>query len=128
MRTSPLLLLAALALAGCAQTPWTGSVAPTEVPLSAPEGASERQFESWLAAERARVAQTRAAAQQRYHDDELACWHRFAVNDCLHDARTRRRAVLDAMRRQDLQLSALERQRRTARRERDIEHRSAPAR
>ncbi|MEZ5606342.1 MAG: hypothetical protein R3E52_04300 [Burkholderiaceae bacterium] len=117
----PILALALLA-GGCAQSPLRPVTADTAATaVQAPAG---QPFEPWLQAERARVAQQRAAAQQRYHDEELACWRRFAVNDCLSDAKRQRRNTLDGLRQQDLQLNALEREQRTAGRLRVIEQKA----
>ena len=123
-RSLPVLALILLA-AGCAQGPLPAAPARhASAALQAPTGAP---FEPWLQRERDRVAQQREAAQQRYHDDELACWRRFAVNDCLSEAKQQRRGTLDALRQQELQLNALEREQRSAARLRAIEQKAAPS-
>lgn len=120
IRLAPGALLAALLLAaGCAQpvaAPERGAAAP-----SPPAGLTDAAFDTWLQGERTRLAKEREAARQRHDADELACWRRFAVNDCLRDARQRRRDVLSAARRDELVLNALERERQTAARLRAIE-------
>lgn len=111
-------LLAALLATACAQP----VVAPevTEAPTP-PAGLADADFDAWLRDQRARLAQQREAARQRHADDELACWHRFAVNDCLRAARQRQRDVLALARRDELALNALERERQTTARLRAIE-------
>ena len=113
-----LIVAAALALAGCAAPRPSVDAVP---PLAAPQGLADAPFAQWLAAQRQRIEQGRAAARQRYHDDELACWQRFAVNDCLRDARLQRRAVFDMLRRDEQVVNAAERERRTGERLRAIE-------
>jgi hypothetical protein len=80
---------------------------------AANDAASDQAFEQASRAERQRIAGERAAAHARYDQDRRACWQRFAVNACLDQARERRRAVLDALRQDELALNAQERQRRT---------------
>lgn len=117
-----LLILAFCALAAaCARTPLNADVPATVEPLQVP---ADVPFGPWLQGQREEVAQQRAAAMQRYHDEELACWHRFAVNDCLSGARKQRRATLDALRQKDLALNATERKQRTAERTRELEQKS----
>lgn len=118
MRSLPVLLSALALVTACARVPVSDAVTvpPAPVPPTA-----DAQFEPWLQAERARLASARASVQQRFQDDESACWRRFAVNDCVREARVRRRAAADALRAQDLTLNELERQRRTEARRRQIE-------
>ncbi|MDR2992209.1 MAG: hypothetical protein LBU72_09905 [Burkholderiaceae bacterium] len=91
----------------------------------APNGDDDQAFEQWDTAERKRIADGRAAAQARYEQDRRDCWQRFAVNACLDRARDRRRAVLDALRHDELTLNAQERQRRTAARLDEIARKQA---
>ncbi len=72
------------------------------------------------------MATERRAAQQKFEAAELACWRRFAVNDCVRKARVERRAAVDRLRQQELLLNDLERQRRTAERLRRLEQKQAP--
>ena len=118
MRSLPVLLSALALVTACARVPVSDAVTvpPALVPPTA-----DAQFEPWLQAERARLASARAGVQQRFQDDESACWRRFAVNDCVREARARRRAAADALRAQDLALNELERQRRTEARRRQLE-------
>jgi len=73
-----------------------------------PEG---QPLAPWLDAQRARIAAERDVATQRYEATEKACWQRFAVNDCLQQARVQRRTALDRLRQQELAINDLERQR-----------------
>lgn len=76
------------------------------------------------AAERARIAAERGKAEARYQDEERACWARFAVNDCLAEARARRRSALADLRRQEISLNDAERKQRAAQRLRSVEQRA----
>lgn len=80
--------------------------------------------QAWVQSERTRIANARAAAEQRYGEQERACWQRFAVNDCLHAAQRERRAALDVLRHEELALNAHERQQRVAERLRAIEEKA----
>lgn len=96
------------------------AVAAEPVP---PDGADDATFSAWITSQRDEVEQRRVAARDVYDAQERVCWHRFAVNDCLHAARVVRRQQLDALRARDLQLNDLERQRRADRRLRAIAER-----
>lgn len=61
-------------------------------------------------AQRARLAQERAAHEAVFVQAKTQCYQRFAVSDCLTDARRARRAALDELRRQELLLNDQERQ------------------
>lgn len=67
-----------------------------------------------MTTERTRVTQSRAAAHQTFSEAETACWRRFAVNDCVSNARADRRKVLASLRDEELGLNLQERQRNTA--------------
>ena len=60
--------------------------------------------------ERQRIGQVRAGHEARYLQAERVCYSRFAVSDCLRDARKARRLALDELRREELILNDLERQ------------------
>lgn len=60
-------------------------------------------------AERARIAQQRAEQDANFAQAEVACYRRFAVSDCLRDARKKRRVALDELRRQEIVLNDEER-------------------
>ena len=63
-----------------------------------------------VGAERARIAREREASELVYAASERACYSRFAVSDCLSDARKVKRQTTDELRRQELVLNDLERQ------------------
>ena len=65
-------------------------------------------------AERAKMDQTRQAAEARFQEEEVACYQRFAVNDCVMEARARLRAVQTQVRHRRNALNDLERQSRAA--------------
>lgn len=129
---SALALLATWLVAACSAAPPASTAAapapatPPAAILTAPAGLDDAAFATWLASERARIAATRAAADQRFADAEPACWQRFAVNDCLQRARVERRQALAALRQQELALNAQERRRAADARLRQIEGKAAP--
>lgn len=63
-----------------------------------------------VGAERARIAREREASEEMYVASERVCYSRFAVSDCLSDARKVKRQTTDELRRQELVLNDLERQ------------------
>jgi colicin import membrane protein len=77
------------------------------------------------AAARAHIGAGRAQAEARYADEEKTCYGRFAVNDCLNEAKTRRRTVLADLRRQEIALNDAERKRRSAERLQQLEERNS---
>ena len=120
-RAQILLALSVVALVtGCSSTPPEPLVPPGTAPrtipaqVQAPPGLSDHDFDAWLAAQRTRVGDARAAAHKQYADAEFTCWRRFAVNDCLSGARKVRRSALDGLRAEELALNQQERQRDTA--------------
>lgn len=118
-------LLGALACAACASrdlaTGAQAAAAPLPSSVQPGEDLSDRAFSHWLSVERDRIERARAVARERFEAAELGCWHRFAVNDCISDARSERRATLDALRREELAVNQHERARRTAARMRQLE-------
>lgn len=78
-----------------------------------------------IAAERARIANERAAAESAFHAEEKACYGKFAVNDCLNAAKAKRRGVVADLRRQEISLNDVERRRRAADKVRELEQRAA---
>ena len=122
MKRVPISLVGSLALlaAGCTATPPAPLVPPASVvraippAVQAPSGLDDGAFEAWLTTERTRVTQSRAAAHQTFSEAETACWRRFAVNDCVSNARADRRKVLASLRDEELGLNLQERQRNTA--------------
>jgi colicin import membrane protein len=81
-----------------------------------------------FAAERERLRTERASAQSRFVTEEKACYQRFAVHDCINEARGRRDRQLQELRRQELTLNDEERRRRAAERQREIDERNSPER
>lgn len=73
--------------------------------------------------ERARIEAERKQVDAAFQSDERACYSKFAVNDCVKDARARRRAALADLRRQEISLNDALRKRRAAERLRAIEER-----
>lgn len=84
-------------------------------------------LQPWLDAQRQRIDAGRADAAQRFEADEKACWQRFAVNACVRAVRGERRLVTDRLRQQELAVNAVERQRRTEARLRQIEEKQPGA-
>lgn len=77
------------------------------------------------AAERAAIAEKRAAITQAQTLGEKACSQRFAVEDCLQDVRGKARAELAPLRARELELNQQERQERAAARLQAIEAKQA---
>ncbi len=70
---------------------------------------------------RARIAAERQAIAQRLSQQEVACYQRFAVEDCLRKARTQARTEDNALRREELEINDAERREKSANRLRSIE-------
>lgn len=83
------------------------------------------QDEEGAAAASARIKADRAQVESIFRADEKACYGKFAVNDCLNEARARRRQALADLRRQEVSLNDAERRRRAAERLRDLDERAA---
>lgn len=77
-------------------------------------------FFAAIDAQRGQIATQREQAEQRFNEQEFGCWKRFAVNDCLQDARRERRQALHQLREQELELNAAARKRRVDKRLRAI--------
>lgn len=75
--------------------------------------------------ERARIAAERQAADARYSQAEAACYARFAVNDCVNEARAARREALADLRRQEISLNDDERLGKGAAQRRRLDERSS---
>jgi hypothetical protein len=84
------------------------------------------QDEQAEAVQRSRIAAERAQAEAVFQEKEKACYARFAVNDCLAEAKAQRRKVLADLRRQEVSLNDAQRKRRAAEHLRAIEERSSP--
>ncbi len=75
--------------------------------------------------ERARIETQRGLAQSLYSSQEVACYQKFGVNDCLQQARIIRRDVLADLRRQEVSLNAAEAKRKGAEQISRIEEKSS---
>lgn len=73
-----------------------------------------------IAADRARIAEVLAEQERR-------CYQRFAVNDCLREARRQQREALAVLRREEIALNAEDRRRREAERVQRLQAREAAA-
>jgi hypothetical protein len=60
--------------------------------------------------ERQQISAQRAQQEALFLRQQQVCYQRFAVNDCLLQARRERRTVIDELRRRDVLLNELERQ------------------
>jgi colicin import membrane protein len=88
-----------------------GAVAHAQAPADAGAGAER---------ERERIARERAAVQALFAEREAACQSRFAVTDCVNDAKTQRREALAPLRRQAVALDDAQRKQRAAQRQEDV--------
>jgi colicin import membrane protein len=79
-------------------------------------------------AQRQRIAAERSDAESAYRAQEKACNGKFAVNDCLNEARAKRRAILADLRRQEVSLNDADRKRRGAERLKANEERAVEER
>ena len=66
------------------------------------------------AEERERIRQVRMREQARFLAQEVACYARFAVNNCLAEVRSQQRELLGDLRRQEVSLNDALRKRRAA--------------
>lgn len=78
-------------------------------------------------AQRRRIADERARVNADHEAERRACYRRFAVNDCLDEARQRRNAAVAELRRQDVLLNGAERARRAGERQREVDQRKGAA-
>jgi hypothetical protein len=78
-------------------------------------------------AARERLLRERAAVQARYAQREADCRTRFAVTDCLNDAKRARRDALAPLRREEIALDDAQRRRRAAIRQDEIRSRAEAA-
>lgn len=79
-------------------------------------------------AERKRLRAEREKAEAIFKAEEKACYAKFAVNDCIAKARSRRREAVSDLRRQEVALNDAERKRKAAERQRSIDERNSPPR
>ena len=67
-----------------------------------------------VATEQARITSERQRIEQRFADEEAACFQKFAVTDCRDASRARRRVDMADLRRQEIALNDAERKRKGA--------------
>lgn len=77
------------------------------------------------AAERERIKVERAAADARHAEAQKACRAKFAVNDCLAEARRAHNAAESELKRQERLLDEAERKHRAIERQKDLDERKA---
>jgi len=97
-----------------------GATCLAQAQVAPGEAEAVRQARERIAADRARIAEV-FAEQQR------GCYQRFAVNDCLREARRQQREALAVLRREEIALNAEERRRREAERMQRLQAREAAA-
>lgn len=73
---------------------------------------------------RARIARDRAETNARYASQEAACYQKFAVNDCLENARQLRRQSLGVLSREEIGLNEARRRRASAARQQTLAEKS----
>ena len=95
---------------------WLGGAAAHAQDLSDPRG------------ERERIARERAALEARFTESEAACQSRFAVTDCVNDAKAERREALAPLRRQAIALDDAQRKQRAAQRQENVRKKLSEAR
>jgi hypothetical protein len=71
----------------------------------------------FIRVQRESIAQDRQVVMRTYEQAAKACWQKFAVNQCLSEARKTRRAALEPLRQNDLILNTQERLWRTEQRD-----------
>lgn len=101
-----------------------GMAAAQTAPATAKEmqqAAAKKAVQAERDAQLARIVAERAAIQQRRSQQEALCYQRFAVEDCLREVRTQARTEDNALRKQEQEIQAIERQEKTAERLRTIE-------
>ncbi|MBC7434485.1 MAG: hypothetical protein H7332_00285 [Bdellovibrionales bacterium] len=98
--------------------------AAVQAQQQAPQGAEPTQ--SQVQIERARISSERTAVDARYLAEEKGCYKKFVVNECLNEARARRRESLADLRRQDVSINDAERKRRAADEMRRLEEKASP--
>lgn len=74
-----------------------------------PSGEASRALD--VARERSRIQLERAQQEARYQAQVTQCYTRFAVTECIRQARLQQRAVMEPLRRQEVMLNDAERQR-----------------
>ncbi len=78
------------------------------------ESVDDSNYEQLRDAQRARIQMERDQAKTVLAGDEVLCYQKFAVNDCLRKARAVRREALADLRRQEVSLNTQEAKRKAA--------------
>jgi colicin import membrane protein len=78
--------------------------------------------------ERSRIQAERLRAEANYQAQEAVCYARFAVTDCIRQARVHRREVLETLRHQELVLNDAERKRKALAQIEQIQEKSSTQR
>ena len=86
------------------------SLASVSASLWAQDDAT-RNLQLREAEQREWIARTRSAYDAQFKQQEIACYQRFAVNDCLLDSRRTQREVMADLRRQEMLLNDVQRKR-----------------
>lgn len=89
------------------------SLALVSVSLLAQDDA-RRDLQLREAEQRAWIVRTRATHDAQFKQQEIACYQRFAVNDCLIASRRVQREAMADLRRQEILLNDTQRKRRAA--------------
>ena len=87
---------------------WVGVLLGWQVLASAQDLAPEAAAVD-VGAERQRISEERAGHESVYQQAERVCYSRFAVTDCLRDARKTQRLAMDELRHRELLLNDMER-------------------
>jgi hypothetical protein len=88
-------------------------LATAAMPLAAQTDA-ERELALREAQQRERISQARAQHSAQFRAREMACYQRFAVNDCLNESRRAEREIMADLRRQEILINDAQRKRRAA--------------
>lgn len=83
------------------------------------------QAETRAKAERERIAAERGQVEAEFGRAQAQCYQKFAVNDCVAAARTKRYEALADLRRQEVSLNDEERKQRAADRLRELDERNS---
>lgn len=78
------------------------------------------------AAERGRISAERREAEAAYARAQAGCYGKFAVNDCLNEAKARRREAMSDLRRQEISLNDQERRHKGAAQRQRLDDKASP--
>jgi len=124
MKHSVLFALALAAAVAHAQTP--GEDAAGRLPEAEQQAVPGQLQGVDVAAERDRIKTERAAADKKHQDAQKACRAKFAVNDCLDQARREHNVVAQELKRQEHVLNEAERKRKGAAAQKRIDEKNSP--